>query len=305
MLGSMLSLGERKKLVTHDGSFHADDVFAAALLAMLFEKKGEKYDFIRTRDEEKIRVGDVVFDVGGIYDEEKNRFDHHQTGGAGARPNGIEYSSFGLIWKKFGRELAAGERAWEIVDKDLVAPIDAGDNGQDLFEAKREVYPFLIQNAIFVMKSTWREEVEKNDEYFLRAVDIAKTILEREIMWANDAVEAEALVLEDYQNAKDKRIIVLSEGYPYGNVLNNFPEPLFVIHRRRKDGLWAAEAVRENLKAFKNRKNFPISWGGLRGEEMANVSGVSDAVFCHRGLYIAVAKSKEGALALAERAISL
>ena len=30
-----------KKLVTHDGSFHTDDIFAAATLSILLEKKGE------------------------------------------------------------------------------------------------------------------------------------------------------------------------------------------------------------------------------------------------------------------------
>jgi uncharacterized UPF0160 family protein len=301
----MFGLGEKKKLVTHNGSFHTDDVFAAALLSIVMEKEGDKYEIIRTRDEEKIKEGDIVFDVGGVYDEEAGRFDHHQPGGAGARGNNIEYSSFGLLWKKFGRELASPERVWEIVDKKLVSPIDAGDNGQDIFESKHEVMPYLLQDVMGTFRRTWKEGQENNDDYFHKAVRWAKEILVREIIRAEDLLEAEAKVLADYQRSKDKRIVLLEEDYPYESVLAALPEPLFVVVKRSSDGMWKVQAVRETTHAFKNRKDLPKSWGGLAGEKFQSVSGVSDGVFCHRALFMALARSKEGAVALAERAISL
>jgi len=52
-----------------------------------------------------------------------------------------------------------------------------------------------------------------------------------------------------------------------------------------------------------NRKNFPKLWAGLRDEELQNVTGVPDAIFCHRGLFLAIAKSKEGAIKLAQIAV--
>ena len=101
----------KKILVTHNGSFQSDDIFAAAAISILLEKAGEPYEIIRTRDPEIIKTGDYVFDVGGIHDEATNRFDHHQIGGAGKRENGLEYSSFGLVWKKFGKKKAGREEA--------------------------------------------------------------------------------------------------------------------------------------------------------------------------------------------------
>ena len=121
-----------KKLVTHNGSFHTDDIFAAAMLSMILERNGEAYEIIRTRDPEIIKDGDFVFDVGGTYDEALNRFDHHQVGGAGKGEQGIEYSSFGLMWKKFGEEFAGSQKVADIIQKKLVAPVDAHDNGFDL-----------------------------------------------------------------------------------------------------------------------------------------------------------------------------
>ena len=247
--------------------------------------------------------------MGGIYDEKNNRFDHHQVEGAGKRVAdgervSIEYSSFGLVWKKFGIELCGLEKASEIVDKKLVAPIDAHDNGFDLVENKYTISLYSIQHFFYSMKPTWREENLTDDEMFLKCVEIAKEILSREIIQARDGVLAEEVVISTYNNTKDKRIIVLDKHYPYEYILDNFPEPLFVICPSRDiRNKWTAKAVREDRGTFKNKKDFPKSWAGLRNEELVKVTGVSDAVFCHRGLFLAVAKSKEGAIALAQKAL--
>lgn len=59
---------KKQTLVTHDGTFHADDIFACATLS-LYLKNNIK--IIRTRDPKIIEKGDYVFDVGGVYDPEK------------------------------------------------------------------------------------------------------------------------------------------------------------------------------------------------------------------------------------------
>ncbi len=293
-----------KKLITHNGSFQSDDIFGAAALAILLDRAGEPYEIIRTRDPKIIETGDYVFDVGGIHDPDTNRFDHHQIGGAGAGLDGIEYAAFGLVWKKFGAELAGSERAAEIINRRLAAPIDAWDNGMDLVENKYSVTPYYIQHFFIAMVPTWRETHLTNDEMFLKSVEIAKEILLREITHANDALIAEDKVVAIYKDTKDKRVIVLDNSYPYEYALGGFPEPVYVIYPRQADNLWSAKAVRENPKTFDNRKDFPKSWAGLRDEELQNITGVVDAVFCHRALFMCVAKSQEGALKLAQMALA-
>jgi len=287
------------KLITHNGSFHADDIFAAAALSIYLQSKGENFEIIRTRDDEIIKTGDYVFDVGGIYDEEKNRFDHHQIGGAGSGPHGIEYSSLGLVWKKFGEELAGGKRAAEIIEKRLCAPVDAWDNGFDLVASKHEVGPYYVQNIFFAMTPTWKEGDADIDGVFLKCVELAKNIISREIIQARDMLEAEKSVVLAYKNSEDKRIIILDKNYPFEFIISNFPEPIFAVYPR-KTGDWGAKAVRKNLKSFENRKSFPESWGGLRDKELSQITGVEDATFCHRALFVAVAKSKAGAIKLAQ-----
>jgi len=76
-------------IATHNGNFHADDVFSVAALKCIYPS----IKLIRTRDLELIGQADIVLDVGGVYDPDAGRFDHHQRGGAGERENGIPYSS--------------------------------------------------------------------------------------------------------------------------------------------------------------------------------------------------------------------
>ncbi len=292
-----------KKLVTHDGSFHADDIFAAAALSILLKNKSEDFEILRTRDEKEINSADYVFDVGGIYDETKNRFDHHQVGGAGTR-EGILYAAFGLVWKKFGKELCGSDEAAKIIEKKLVMPVDAWDNAIDLVVNKDpEISPFYLQHIFFDMEPTWREEDLNQNDMFLKSVEIAKLILSREIIQANDALLARSEVIKIYEKAADKRLIVLDKNYPFQYTLHDFSEPLFVVYPRKANNWWGVKTVRRDPKTFINRKNLPKLWAGLRDEELQNVSGVSDAIFCHRGLFMAVAKSREGAIKLAQIAL--
>lgn len=295
---------KRKRLVTHNGSFHADDIFACATLELVLEKQHQKFEVSRTRDTEIIKNGDYVFDVGGIYDEASNRFDHHQKGGAGRRDNGIEYSSFGLVWKKFGKELCGSEEVVKMIDNKLAATIDAADNGFDLMESKHAISPYLIQNFFQAMQPSQNEENEEMDKVFLEMVLIAKNLLKKEIFHAEESNLFLKETTSLYEEAKDKRIIVLNSSFHDEFVLSGFPDLLFVIYQRKSDGLWGVRAVREDPKNFKNRKDFPSAWGGLVGEELQKITGVADALFCHRALFLAVAKSKEGAIKLAELALA-
>jgi uncharacterized UPF0160 family protein len=299
----MLFFKKRKTLVTHNDSFHSDDIFACATLSLVLEKKNQKFKVFRTRDEEIIKNGDYVFDVGGIYDPEINRFDHHQKGGAGKRENGIEYSSFGLVWKKFGKELCNTEEVIQIIDNRLVAPIDAFDNGFDLVENKHTISPYFVQHFFLAMRPALREEKVSNSEMFLKSVKIAKEILLREITHTEDAVISEQNIISIYKKTEDKRLLVLDEHFHDESILSKLKEPLFVIYPRTSDNLWGIRAVRENTKSFKNRKDFPRNWAGLRDEELQTVTGVKDAIFCHKGLFLTVAKSLEGAIKLAQIAL--
>ncbi len=289
-----------KKVITHSGNFHADDVFASAILSLFY--KGA-IEIVRSRDPKVWETADIMVDVGGIYDESLDRFDHHQEGGAGARDNGVPYASCGLVWKKLGEKLSGGTYAAKIIDGRLIQPIDAGDNGTSLYNKQGEITPYLIHDAIGAFRPGWKES-RTSDDGFFEAFAMAKKILEREIILASEEEEGRRLTEEAYARAEDKRIIILDGYYSWHTVLRTYPEPLFVVKPERYNhGKWKVEAIRDDTNLFKNRKNLPSSWAGKKDMELASLSGVSDAIFCHNKLFVVIAGSKEGAVKLAKRAI--
>ncbi len=294
-----------KKLVTHDGSFHTDDIFACAALSLVLEKNGEAFEIIRTRDEEIVKSGDFVFDVGGIYDEKNNRFDHHQAGGAGKRENGIEYSSFGLVWRKFGVEISGNQEVAQFIEQKLVIPVDANDNGIDLYKNNfPNVSVYTLQDIFATFSPTALEDLEK-DKQFLIALIWAKEILKREIKKANDQIEITKIIRGFYNQAKDKRLIVIDapkvSRFEIWDSLQDFSEPLFAVYGDNEG--WSVVAMRKDKNSFGNRKDFPKLWGGKKAKELQDIAGVDDAVFCHNKLFLSIAKTKEGAIKLAQIAV--
>jgi uncharacterized UPF0160 family protein len=293
-------LKNRKKIVTHDSKFHADDIFACAMVELLLDRQGEEGEIIRTRNEQRIAEGDYVVDVGGVFDISTNRFDHHQIGGAGKRENGIPYAACGLVWKTYGTQLSGSIEVAAQVDAALIQCIDADDNGYSLIELKQGIRPYRLQEALYAFRPTWKEE-QDFDAAFLKLVPLAKNILTREIAHATDGLLATSEVHKAYEAAKDKRIIELSTNFPFQKTLTSLPEPLYEVNPRPTGG-WKIEAVAKGPNTFDLRKPLPQAWAGLRDAELAKVSGVPDAIFCHNGCFMAVAKTREGALALAEKA---
>lgn len=289
-----------KRIVTHSGNFHADEVFACAALSILNEGNVE---VIRSRDPEVWATGDYVVDVGGVYDPATDRYDHHQVGGAGAHENGTAYSSFGLVWKQYGELISGTKEAARIITERLVKPIDAVDNGIETFTVSGSVSPYLIQDAVVAFRPGWNE-TRTEDEGFSEVLDITKKILQREIILARSKTEGEAKTRAIYEATTDKRIIVLDDNYPWHEVLTAYPEPLFVVKPEHgKSTQWKIGTIRAEAHTFKNRKDLPSAWAGKQNEELANISGVPDATFCHNKLFVAGASSKEGAIALAKKAL--
>lgn len=293
---------KRKLLVTHNGAFHADDVFATATLQIYLEQMGTGYKVIRSRDEADFARGDFVYDVGGEYTPEKNIYDHHQRGGAGARDNEVPYAAFGLVWKHFGRHIVGSDLIWAEIDEKFVAPIDAHDNGYKIYkENDIDILPVEISHVISYFNTTWKEDSKMNDKNFLKMVKMAKIILSRLIQRISDKIEGQVHVEEAYEHARDKGVVLLEGNWSWHKVLKDKPDTVYVIYPSHINN-WHVQAIEEEM--FKPRKPFPESWAGERDEKLAEITGVTDALFAHQKRFLVGAKSREGAIKLAKKALN-
>lgn len=304
---------------THNGVFHADDVFSCVILKGLY--RGE---ISRTRDPEVLGKCAVVVDVGGEYDGH-SRFDHHQKGGASERANGVPYSGFGLVWKHLGdrwlREtypMLAGDdedplwkSVWGRVDRQLVQGIDAGDCGYELAEWKGDTRPMSVSGLISGMNPNWNEKRD-TDEAFARAMDVAEAILAMTLRNAIAWAEAEVIVEESLAEALEKKskvMVLKNGGVPWmEHILNSThlyaQEILYVVFPTAEGNPnWMIQCVPDALGSFGKRKALPEAWAGLRGEELAKASDVQSAVFCHIGRFICGADTLSDAMKMAQLAI--
>lgn len=255
---------------THGGKFHADDVFATALLQIL-------------RPDIKVTRGFAVPDDfdGIVYDIGFGMFDHHQADRE-VRPNGVPYAAFGLLWRVLGPQLV-GERQARLVDENFIQPLDLNDNTGE---------PNSLCDAIGFFNPAWDSD-ESPDECFFRAVAVAKQILERQIASANAINRADEWVRSAYERSRDG-IVVLPRYMPWKNGLYK-TDALFVVYPSQRGG-WSAQCVTDN-RTKRSKLPFPQAWAGQPPEVIAQASGLEGISFCHASRFLITAKDKETALA--------
>jgi uncharacterized UPF0160 family protein len=289
-------------IATHDGSFHADEVFAIAALGLL----GEPIAVVRTRDREVLAGADVRVDVGFRYDPETGDFDHHQREFTGVRANGIRYASFGLIWREYGvRVCEDDEEVADAVDVSLVQGVDANDTGQQLTESLVEgTYPLTVNGVIGAFNGRWDETLTSEQERlrFDEAVDLARGIIAREVLSAASGRRSARIVQDAIAAATDPRLIEIPVNAPWKQVLvPAAPDALYIIYPKRQG--YGLEAVPRELGSFENRRDLPAAWAGLEGDDLVAVTGVPDALFCHVKRFLVVAASRDGIAQLAQLAL--
>jgi len=290
-------------IATHNGSFHADEVFAVAALCLL----GEPVEVVRTRERDALARADVRVDVGFRDDASTGDFDHHQRDFDRARDNGVRYAAFGLVWREFGARICDGDQdVADAVDETLVQPVDANDTGQQLTRSLIDgVRPVTANGIIGGFNARWDEALtpEQERERFDAAVALAQGILAREVASAASSRRAERIVREAITAATDPRVVELPINAPWKQVLvPATADALFVIYPKRQG--YGLEAVPRELGSFENRRDLPAAWGGLEGPDLVAATGVEEALFCHAKRFLVVARSHAGITRLAELALA-
>lgn len=307
-------------IATHGGKFHADDAWAVAVLKILYPDAG----LVRTRDATIIDAADFAIDVGGVWDPATGRFDHHQKGFDGARTSGVPYASAGLVWKEYGARCVAalalrhagqvlsGETAQQIawaIDGDIVQYLDLSDVGA----AKNAPGGYGLSAVVSGYNLNWMDEQrlgygEAAEAYrtaqFERAMAVLTDIMANAVKYRVGAL----LALEQVRGAEvleGGRVLFLKNGaMPWATVVRKeMPDVLFVISHNLAEQRHMIHTVPVSTENFDARADLPEAWAGLRDADLAAVTGVPDAGFCHNGRFIAAAKSYDGIRTMARLAL--
>lgn len=276
-------------LVTHSGRFHADEVFAAAMVLMI-----EEHDIVRTRDKEIINQASIVLDVGSEYDPNNRRFDHHQNSFTKTRDDGTPFATAGLIWEHYGAKILqskgleeSDQIAYAIkwVDDKLIKDIDAVDNGMYLEDPRPSVSMIIgIMNAS-------GDDDDEQFAAFKKALVFTQDIMENLVTSAvKEAIVAAELT--ELLSTLENGILILDKNLPYKDFITKHPEVKRVVYPRND--------VQFGVYCNGRKNHLPERFRGLRDEELCQVSGLNDTVFCHKSGFMCVTLSKESALTMAQ-----
>lgn len=297
---------------------------------------------IRTRDPAVLEKCDVVVDVGAVYDPAGHRYDHHQREfndtmhelGCVTR-----LSSAGLVYRHFGREVVSriaeatldgdvGSRdngaLYNKVYKCFIEHIDGIDNGIEHFNSGTRNYEMStsLPSRVARLNAPWNVPSGPADANmrFAAAVALVGSELAASVegyawhWWPARAVVAAALVAAEGVDPSGQ-ILLLSQRCPWQSHLFELEAERaaaqeacvagiakYVVYEDDDVG-WRVQAVPEHEGSFSSRLPLPEAWRGKRGESLATVSGIEGCVFVHVSGFIGGHETREGALAMAKKAL--
>jgi len=307
-------------IATHGGKFHADDAWAVAVLKVLFPDA----DVIRTREQARIDAADFAIDVGGVWDPATGRFDHHQKEFNATRASGVPYASAGLVWRDYGARCVAAlairhtgetlsdDTAQQIayaIDVDIVQYLDLSDVGV----AKNAPGSYGLSAVVSGFNPGWLDEQrlgygEAVDVYrmgqFMRAVEFLTDIMGNAVRYRVGAMLAVTQVRQAEVLEGGKLLFLKNAALPWSSIVRKeMPKILFVISHSLTENRYILHTVSVDTESFDARADLPETWAGLREADLAAVTGVPDAVFCHTGRFIAAARSYDGIRTMARQAL--
>ena len=264
------------KLATHDGSFHADDVLAAALIRVFLDPDAE---VIRSRDPSVLAQADIVFDVGHVFDPSARRFDHHQRDYDGSR------SSAGMVLDYLQSEGHVKSSVASKLRRDLVDHVDAVDTG--VAEPTDGVPTFSM------LVGTLTERAGDDfDPWYERAAGIAADVvcgIRAGVLRAEAAVSKVETAMREAEATGDRilRLPHYVKWKPAYFAAGGATHPTeFVVFPT--DDSWRLLTIPVAPHSYEDKQKLPEAWAGLEGEALSEVIGVEGARFCHRNRFIAV-----------------
>jgi len=271
-------------LGTHSGSFHADDVLAAALIRVFLDREAE---VVRSRDPAVLAKADIVFDVGHVFDPESRRFDHHQREYEGSR------SSAGMVLDHLESEGHVSEQLAGRYREELVDYVDAVDVGARQPEHGVPCFSMIVG----VLNERAGDDF---DRWYERAVGLAIDVVEGIRAGVERATADAAAVQSAMQEAEEagRRTLLLDRYLKWKPAYfaaggADHPTDLVIFPGR---GDWRLVTIPVAEGSREDKVKLPAHWGGLEGEALAEASGIPGARFCHRNRFIAAFESREAAL---------
>lgn len=296
-------------LVTHDGSFHYDEILATAILQKIYPDS----KLMRTRDQSKIDTGDIVYDVGRVFSPEDRRFDHHQNtfNETFSEKYDIKMSSAGLIYKYYHEELfklynfTKSSFLFNIIYEKIYAEFflsaDAIDNGYDIFGS---IKPRTVAEVVGGF-NTYNADKDSENQKFEMALSFVSTDLNNYLSYIfNDYIVNYQYFYDELKSFSGD--IYYTEKSVSMDLIFDINELLqkdlkFVVCKNQND--YRILTLRVKKDSFDIRYPLHPDWRGLSNETLDSVSKIKNCIFVHASGFTGGNKTKEGAFEMCKKSL--
>lgn len=275
-----------RSLGIHDGVFHADEVTASAFLCLFNLIDKEK--IVRSRVPAVLATCEFVCDVGGIYDPQRKLFDHHQADYKG------DLSSAGMVLLYLKEKNYISHDEYKMFNNSLVIGVDAHDNGRAPQETGFCSFSHVIANFTPISQSIPPEEM---NECFFDAL----SFVEGHLLRLKKRYEYNVACRKIVSDAMKKFRLCL-----FFDQMIPWQENFFALGGKEHPALFVIMPAGDHWKLraippdYENRMQvrlpLPEKWAGLLEEDLKKVTGLSGAIFCHKGRFTSVWQTKEQAI---------
>lgn len=129
---------------------------------------------------------------------------------------------------------------------------------------------------------------------------VCQMLLKRVIAHAVAKEQAAATVRQAEQLEAGAVLVLKKSRLPWEDIVcEEFPAARFVVYPDSTDATFQVRTVPESPHSFQARMDLPEAWAGLRDKDLAQVTGVHSASFCHVKRFICGATDLDGAKAMA------
>lgn len=280
---------------THDGKFHADEIVGCAILSLF-----EDVEVIRSRHYD----GEVDFrlDIGLEYDPERGLFDHHQAGGVII--DGRAMATAGLVWRYAGaaavQKLFPGcndedaNKIATLVYEHSIANIDAIDTGS------RRPSPGEFSFSAFIAGINGTTPGQEGD--FEYAAMICRDFIIREIGISAKIYQDRKAVQIAVDRMHERDEVLVFDTY-FSGVIGLVQEINQTRARKIRRFVYPDLKSGWRCQVISGELPFPQDWRGKTEEDLSRI--IPGMYFCHTAGLIAGAVSKEAAIEVAKKSLSV
>ncbi|XP_029166589.1 UPF0160 protein C694.04c-like [Nylanderia fulva] len=325
-------------IITHNGKFHLDEVLACVILKSIRPESV----IVRTRNSELIEklkeLGYVysIVDVGGVFDNTKRYFDHHQAGfeETYSEKYSVTLSSSGLVYKymrdEFFRSVGVDKDKEELYEE-LVEDIyleyflyaDAIDNGvtiygeiiprtmasmiDSLYEYKKDENERVENDINSLIEEILEDRIKDTDQSFYKGFNLVEEDLKRYLHkkinhWLPSFKNLDRFVRESTSDILiiDKDTVISTEMINVVEKKYNKDIKFLIYDDKNHKRICTINKARWR---FESKHSLKKEWGGLRNEELDRVSKIPGGIFVHRTGFTGAHTTLEGAMKMCRESL--